>query len=296
MMTTARASGRRMTGRALALPLVEHVAALRERSASRLSWHAHDAFEALFVLDGATAYEFAGGATVELPGGHYLIVPPGVRHRGLHEVRRPTRLCGILFDPRRRSAERHTTLTKRDLDWMHRRCTGETQPRPMSAELRRLVAALTQQIGASSPDGPQRAALRTLVVAVLLEAVKQLDARPTLPRTRTVEAAIEYLEANFSEPVRMDRLAAAVGCSRARLFPIFKQAVGLTPNGYLQRLRIGRAEAALRSGDRSVTEIALACGFSTSQYFSNVFRKLTGTTPKSTRVSSASAVHHRPPP
>jgi AraC-like DNA-binding protein len=53
----------------------------------------------------------------------------------------------------------------------------------------------------------------------------------------------------------------------------------MSPNDYWQRIRVEAARDMLRKTDLSVTEIAIRCGYSTSQYFSTVFRKYTGTTP-----------------
>jgi AraC-like DNA-binding protein len=273
-------------GPAIELPLVEWVAAVRSLSALRITWHAHQQFEMLFLLEGATAYEFADKRTVELPGGHFLIVPPGARHRGLHDVRRPATLCGILFDPRRRDAAQHTPFSRRDLTWLARECQRfACTSIPMNAELRRLVLQLSPQIDevlAPQPSGP--AALRLGVCATLLEAARQLAVPRTLEPTRAVQAAIDCIEARYAEPLSMDDVAQAALCSRARLFQIFKRSTGMTPNDYLQRLRVNRAQTALAKTSDSVTEVALACGFSTSQYFSNVFRKYAGVTPSEFRA------------
>ena len=77
----------------------------------------------------------------------------------------------------------------------------------------------------------------------------------------------------------MDDLVRHVGFSRARMFDIFKAQTGLTPNDYLQRLRIEKAQERLRQTDLSVTEIALATGFSSGQYFSTVFARYKGVSP-----------------
>ncbi|WP_437231204.1 helix-turn-helix transcriptional regulator [Planctomicrobium sp. SH661] len=53
----------------------------------------------------------------------------------------------------------------------------------------------------------------------------------------------------------------------------------MPPNDFLQRLRIKQAQTDLLETDLSITEIAFNNGFSTSQYFSTVFRKYTGDTP-----------------
>src|SRR5262245_24842147 len=116
---TATAAEQTITGSELELPLVKRVAVVRSQSASRITWHAHDWYEALFLLDGATSYQFADGRLVELSGEHFVVIPPRVKHRGLHDVRQPARLCGVMFDPRPRSAVRHTPFTVSDLRRLH---------------------------------------------------------------------------------------------------------------------------------------------------------------------------------
>lgn len=275
-------------GREIGLPLVERVSAVRSQNARRITWHAHSQFELLFLLEGATAYEFEDRRTVELPGGHFLLVPPGVRHRGLHDVRRPATLCGILFDPRRRRGGDHTPFAVADLRWLAAQCAEHSgTPIPMNAELRRLAPRLSVQIEDVLARQPAAgAALRLGVCATLLEAARQLTAPRAIEPTQAVQAAIACLDARFAEPLSMDDVAQAAACSRARLFQLFKRSTGMTPNDYLQRLRVNRAQRALAETDDSVTDVALACGFSTSQYFSNVFRKYTGLSPSEYRAQA----------
>ncbi|HVX63167.1 MAG TPA: AraC family transcriptional regulator [Pirellulales bacterium] len=274
-----------LTGDALGLPLVRRVAVIRSQAASRVTWHSHPRIEALFLLEGATAYEFADGRTVELPGGHFLIVPRDVRHRGLHDVRKPVQLCGVMFDPRGKQAARQAPFTRAELGWLDRQfARGAIEPCRMGAELRRLVRTLNQQvIAGTSASETAAASLRLTLCATLLQAARQLTAPRALPPTRTVQTVIDFMESHLAEPLAMDDLAREANCSRARLFQIFKDATGMTPNHYLQRLRIQRAQTALASTDEPVTSIALRCGFSTSQYFSNVFRKHFGLTPSDFR-------------
>jgi AraC-like DNA-binding protein len=94
---------------------------------------------------------------------------------------------------------------------------------------------------------------------------------------------MDYLQRSCDRGPSMTETARAVGCSRARLFRIFQQSTGMTPNDYLQRLRVSRAGELLAGTSRPITEIAIACGFSSSQYFSNVFRKYLGQTPTAFR-------------
>lgn len=274
---------RRVPGRSIGLPLVETLGAIHSHAAARIAWHSHRMFELLFLLEGATAYEFADGETVDLPGGHFLIMAPGDVHRGLHEVRMPAKLCGIVFNPRRTQAAQHTPFTSRELEWIARQCERHSRvPRVMSPELRRLATALdraVQGLHEHRTEPSSRAGLRLLACAVILEAARQLTAVRRTAQKRAVASAIAHMAAHFHEPLPMPNLATAAGCGRARLFLLFKQSTGMTPNDYLQRLRVKKAGELLTRTGRTITEIAQATGYSSSQYFCNVFRKYTGTTP-----------------
>jgi transcriptional regulator GlxA family with amidase domain len=197
----------------------------------------------------------------------------------------PATLCGVAFDPRRPAAQRNTPFTSTDLAWLARQFKAHAlTTHPMNSELRRLVAALNRQVRSlKAPDGADAAALRLLVCAVILEAARQITAARPARAEQAVAAALAHLREHLHEPVMMDHLARQAGCGRARLFQLFKQNTGLTPNDYLQRLRIAKARELLTTTSQSVTEIAFAAGFASSQYFSRVFRKYTGQMPSEYR-------------
>lgn len=286
-----REAEQRVYGRDLGLPLVHSIGVIRSHSAARLVWHAHQRFELLCALDGATAYEFRNGRIIKLTGGQFVVLPPRAVHRGLQNVRMPAKLCGVIFDPRGAAAARHTPFARSDLRWMTKQFQAHSLTVcRMSSELHRLVTTLNQRITQreTRSEEVRQAALRLLVCAVLLEAARELTAAKTSPPREAIATAIAFLQEHLHEPVMMNELANRAGCSRARLFQLFKQHTGLTPNDYLQRLRVDKARQLLTTTMQSVTEIAFAVGFSSSQYFSRVFRKYTGQTPSNFRDRTAS--------
>lgn len=269
-------------GSQIELPMLIHVSRVRSHVASRVTWHSHEGFEILFLLDGATAYEFAGQKPVMLHGGHFLVVPPGLVHRGMQDMRSPSTICGLALKTSRPSAWKNTTFTAADLRRLRKALANAGQKvHPFNLALRWLVRRLMEETG-NYPANPQRAeagaALRSLICAVLVESMRQMLVPPTVPR-EFIAAAITYLRDHLSEPVRMDDLVRHVGFSRARMFDMFKAQTGLTPNDYLQRLRVEQAQEQLRQTDRSITDIALAAGFNSGQYFSTVFARYTGVSP-----------------
>ena len=276
-------------GSQIDLPMLIHVSRVCSHVASRVTWHSHGGFELLFLLEGATAYEFAGQQGVELHGGHFLVVPPGLVHRGLHDVRSPSTICGLALKASHASAWKHTTFTGADVGRLRMALQNASQKaHPFNPALRWLVRRLLEETG-NYPANPRRAeagmALRSLICAVLVEAMRQILVPPTEPK-EFVAGAIAYLRRHLSEPVRMDDLVRHVGFSRARMFDLFKAQTGLTPNDYLQRLRVEAAQEQLRQTDFSVTQIALATGFSSGQYFSTVFARYTGVSPTRFRKSA----------
>ena len=268
------------------LPMLVHVSRLRSYVANRVSWHSHEGYEVLCLLDGATGYEFAGHEAVSLQGGHFLVVPPRLEHRGLHDIRSPCTICGLALKAEDASTWSNTTFSAAEAS---RLFAGLRQivlrAHPFSPAMRWLVRRLMEETGAFAPEGSSdeaRIALRALICAVLVEVMRQIAVPADEPKL-FVQAAIEYLREHFQEPVRMDDLVRHVGFSRARLFDLFKAQTGLSPNDYLLRLRVDQAAKQLRETELSVTEIGLASGFSTGQYFSTVFSRYMGTSPKDFR-------------
>lgn len=64
---------------------------------------------------------------------------------------------------------------------------------------------------------------------------------------------------------------------------VFKNATGLSFKEYLNKVRIEESKILLQNTDFSIIDIAVAVGFEDQSYFSKVFKKYTGTTPKQFR-------------
>ena len=59
----------------------------------------------------------------------------------------------------------------------------------------------------------------------------------------------------------------------------------MTPMNYLNSCRVAHAARLLLEADLSVTDVAMRCGFSTSQYFATVFKNHFGQTPRAYRAA-----------
>lgn len=77
----------------------------------------------------------------------------------------------------------------------------------------------------------------------------------------------------------LDDIAAAGAVFRSRCCTLFQERIGQSPMAHLKRVRLQKSCDMLSGTDQTVTEIALACGFQTSSYFTYVFRNELGETP-----------------
>ena len=90
---------------------------------------------------------------------------------------------------------------------------------------------------------------------------------------------LHWLQLNHAQAIDLARLAERAHCSTRTLLRRFKAATGLTPNDYLQRLRISAAQSALRNPARSLEQVAAQVGYADRATFAKLFKQLCGETP-----------------
>ena len=100
-----------------------------------------------------------------------------------------------------------------------------------------------------------------------------------------VSTMVAYINANFASITNIEQIARQFYISKYHLCRVFKTAMKMTVVEYLNRVRIQNACRYLRSSKKDVAEIALLCGFHDAAYFSNVFKRVLGTSPREYRRS-----------
>lgn len=84
---------------------------------------------------------------------------------------------------------------------------------------------------------------------------------------------LAWLEDHFTEDVCWESIADTFSLPLRKLHRQLQQQTGLTPQRYLNHLRLINARYLLHSSDQSVTDIAYRCGFDDSNHFSTLFRQ-----------------------
>lgn len=100
---------------------------------------------------------------------------------------------------------------------------------------------------------------------------------------------VSYLYQHYSEKITLDDIAASGHVSRSKCCRIFKHYLQQSPIDFLNAYRLKVSCSLLASTDKSITEIALACGFNHLSYFSKYFAENYGCTPREYRKQASAA-------
>ncbi|MBR5089493.1 MAG: helix-turn-helix transcriptional regulator [Ruminiclostridium sp.] len=106
--------------------------------------------------------------------------------------------------------------------------------------------------------------------------------------TRPVRGIVDEIKSNITQnftdcDYELDKYLRTIPFSYDYLRKLFKSEMGMTPHSYLTNLRVQMAEKLLcsyKTGELNISEIAYVCGYSDSLYFSRVFKKSYGCSPK----------------
>lgn len=97
------------------------------------------------------------------------------------------------------------------------------------------------------------------------------------------DAAKAYIENNLHEDISIDQLCSELHIGRTKLYEIFRNELKMGISKYILLRRMHKAKKLLKTTDFSISEIADSVGFSDYNYFSRVYKKTYGKSPKSYR-------------
>jgi YesN/AraC family two-component response regulator len=112
-----------------------------------------------------------------------------------------------------------------------------------------------------------------------------LTRQQTLNRAtqQLIRKSMAYIHAHYSESITREEIAEHIGISADYLTDCFRQELGITPITYIRRYRIRQACELLQNSEQSITQVALAVGFSDSAHFARTFQREMKVTPRAYR-------------
>jgi AraC family transcriptional regulator len=100
-----------------------------------------------------------------------------------------------------------------------------------------------------------------------------------------LKQAVEYIQAHLGEDLSLSEIAKELGMSQYYFCRLFKKSTGVSPHQYLMKKRVAQAKHLLKQPERTVTSVALECGFANQSHFAKCFHQCTGMNPREFRKS-----------
>jgi AraC-like DNA-binding protein/mannose-6-phosphate isomerase-like protein (cupin superfamily) len=252
---------------------IPHLGHVRYSAAcAELPEHIHtDCFELALILSGRLHWEIAGNESILQPN-DCLLTLPGEPHGGQRSIMEPCELIFMQID---------CTAAATDPALANLLHALQQKPRRQfkaSSSLKRLLLDMIRECG--QPDEYTNAAQHCRLTLVLIKTLRGLSASTSQSRlSRPIALALAALAEQPDTGLSVQKLIDASGLCRSEFFRRFTRETGSRPNELITRRKIEQARDLLRSSPASITEIAFELGFSSSQYFSTVFKRHTGHTP-----------------
>ena len=99
-----------------------------------------------------------------------------------------------------------------------------------------------------------------------------------------IQKAITYISTDLTSDLSLKSLAGQLNVNSSYLSTLFKKETGLPLTEYVNRRRIDMAKELLANTSYPLKSIATQCGISDIQYFTRMFKRITGMTPKTYRI------------
>ncbi len=233
------------------------------------STHYHNTIEIYFLLEGSCWY-FIDKNSYLLHAGDIAIIPCGVIHRTSYESARHSRLLiscdrSLIPDSLRDRLSAFPCFPKSD----------KTAPK---------IRSLWNEIELEYRKDDEysfdiiKAKLAELLLTIARESS---ESNPQKNKSAIVEKAVRYIQTNYVDGVTLEDTAKHCFVSTEHLSRTFKKETGFGFCEYLNVYRLKKADSLLSGGQKQkISEIAAACGFQDSNYFSKVYKQMYGIPPR----------------
>lgn len=114
----------------------------------------------------------------------------------------------------------------------------------------------------------------------LIQTQSDLTILPTASEpSYEINTVCNYLEENYTKTITLNDLSDLTGWSKYHLLRTFTRKMGISPNSYLETIRVNHAKKLLEQGIKPI-EVTFLTGFSDQSHLTKFFKRQVGLTPK----------------
>ena len=113
-----------------------------------------------------------------------------------------------------------------------------------------------------------------VLLQIIIEDIKESETS-----SKTFDSILSFVQRNITNDITIRDIAQACACSESTVSHLFKLYMNKSKKKYILETRIKKAKKILLKSDLPITDIALLCGFTNTNYFSTAFKKYVGINP-----------------
>ncbi len=248
------------------------------------SFHTHNKHELYFLEQGITKY-FIGNKIYILKPGDFIFIPKGQYHQTtINESEKRQRLL-LTFDSAFVGSGYLKYIQELILDkHIH---IHEEHMNDLKYILKKIEDEEKNKFG--DYEKMQKMYLRQLLILITRNRIKE-QCVVISENEKLVQEAAVYISENYEQELCLENLANRYSVSPGHFSKLFKRITGVGVSEYIRISRVNAAQELIESTKLSITEIAQKCGFNDSNYFTQVFKKIVGITPKKYSMQNRHAV------
>ena len=250
--------------------------------------HSHNFCEIFYLKSGSCVYT-VGNHIHHLSAGDLFIVKAGDTHCTHYEGAIPCERIVVYLDPEALPQylfEMHPQIT----DTLS--CSGKVIfAKKAQLQLETLLEQMLEENTIPDDYSYDFIILQSLTLLLLLQrngifVFEQDNLLYDFNISSDIEEALRYIAQNVSLGITLEEIAKRINLTPTYLSKKFKKFTGVTFKEYVNYIRIRQSCQMLITTDDNITKIALNCGFNSSNYFKDCFRRIIGVSPRAFRNQS----------
>lgn len=261
---------------------------LSEYESGSFMWHWHPEIEITYVRKGTMCYK-VNNLVYHLKEGDIVFNNSGALHSGTMENQEDCAYIPVTFDPRLIYGFFQSTINSKYVDpviqdsMLPAICIDQSESwhKPFREYLLRIIA-----LDEKKPD------FYELDITICLQSMwrlllEHITYEPQASRENSLEydrikKILSYIEDNYQNKITLNDIAEHIHLCESECTRLFKRHMNTTLFAFLQEYRIERSLEFLQAGE-PVSTVALNTGFSDPNYYSKVFAKIKGCSPREYR-------------